>query len=245
MTRWEKINNSIVSFFDVFDGSKGWQLLLLFCCIQWIFSFINTEYVSTDELFDDYLEERRKEKYDDYDEIASEFEDDLDDFEDEEQYYWSDQLWDFVILFILNIIWFSATASALHVGLSLSEKTDKITFNSIFKIVVLSEMVFFIPVIFKILWFGFVDTEYDFQEIRNFHPYSLLGLFGAENVQEWLIYPLRTLNIFEVIFVYFMIVGVANKTSLSKEIISNPIISSYGLLLFVWITFRVYISSLI
>lgn len=246
MSRWEKINSSLEDFFAVFDASKGWQVLLLFCSIQWIFSFVNTEYVSTDELFDDYLEERRREKYDDYDEIAAEFEDDLEDLEDDEsQYYWSDQMWDFFTLLIINTIWFSATATALYVGLSLSEKTDKMTFNALFKVVVVSQTVFFIPILFKILWFGFVDTEFDYQEIRNFHPYSLLGLFGAENVQEWLVYPLRTINIFEVIFIYLLITGVSHHSKLKKELIIKPIIGSYGILLFVWITFRIYISNLL
>jgi hypothetical protein len=88
-----------------------------------------------------------------------------------------------------------------------------------------------------------MDQEYDYSEIRSFYPFSLLGAIGVINVNEWMIYPLKVVNLFEIIYVYLIIVGIHQVSNLKFSLIAKPITVSYLLLLFMWISIRVYLST--
>lgn len=46
---------------------------------MWLFGFLNSEFVVTDELYDQYMESKMQEKYgDNYNELASEFDEEND-----------------------------------------------------------------------------------------------------------------------------------------------------------------------
>lgn len=236
---------SIKKVFSELLNSPTIYLLLLFCLTQWLINFYNSEYITTDELFEQYIEERQAEKYgDDYDALAAEFGDDIDDLEEAEEQYWFDHLFDFGIISLLSVIQFVITTAFIYVGLTLYEKTDQFKFNEVFKVCILAEFVFFLPVIIKMIWFSFIETDFDFTTIKNFHPLSLLSLVGHDNVQDWQKYPLSALNLFEVLFVWLCVLGVRNLSNLDFNTVAKPVIGAYVILLFTWVSLRLYLNSL-
>ena len=112
--------------------------------------------------------------------------------------------WKFLSFLFLSIVVFLKTSiitSILYVGIFFS-KSD-ITFRSIFNKVVQAEFIFLLAPIFKIIWFYFFQTTYKLEDIQNFFPLSAINITGYEGLEPWYIYPLQTLNLFEVAYIFF------------------------------------------
>lgn len=84
--------------------------------------------------------------------------------------------------------------------------------------------------------------EETFADLQSFKPFSLYSLFPSDTVATWMVYPLKTLNLFEVIFVFFVAVGVTHATPI-KFYQSISIVSiTYVLLLLTLMVIRIYLS---
>lgn len=88
--------------------------------------------------------------------------------------------------------------------------SKKISFRQIFKVVIIAEFIWLIPSFLALIWFGFIDTNYSLIDIQNFQPLSLLSLFDASEVEPWLIYPLKSINLFEVGYVTVLAFALKN-----------------------------------
>lgn len=225
--------------------SSGWLLFVLFSLVFWIFGFAKDEFLTTNQLFDEYIEAQRQEKYEsDYNDLASEFEDDIEDYDEKgEDYYWSDLLFDLGINLIYHVLLFTIISACIYVGLSSVPDLEGILYKPIFKVVVIAEFVFFIPMLIKFIWFSAIDLDYDYLTVRNYYPLSLLSLFDVNNVSDWLIYPLRKLNIFEIIYGYILVIGIGTSLKISLEKVAKPVVLSYSILALLFITIRVYLST--
>lgn len=84
-------------------GANAWLIFLLFCLLSWLFSFLNNEFVVTEQLYDSYIEEKMQEKYGEYDKTVDEFESDIEE-SDIDDNYWADYLIDFGLLILQGII---------------------------------------------------------------------------------------------------------------------------------------------
>lgn len=82
---------------------NGWLLFLLFSLVSWLFVFMHSEFVVTEQLYDEYVDARMEEKYDDYGKISEEFEEDIEDLEEGDDAYWYDPLFDFGIITIQTL----------------------------------------------------------------------------------------------------------------------------------------------
>lgn len=70
----------------------------------------------------------------------------------------------------------------------------KASFNNGFRLAMLSYVVFFVPQILKILWFGFFDKDYTESDLDHFHGISPVYLMGRENSQSLLYAYLSAIN---------------------------------------------------
>ncbi len=115
-------------------------------------------------------------------------------------------------------------------------------FKSIFKVVIVAEFVWLIPSLLLIVWFGVIDTTYSFNDIQYFSPLSLLSLFDATSIEPWLLFPLKSLNLFEVIYILVLALGI--KTIIKKDYDSalKFTLPVYGSALIVWILFITFLS---
>lgn len=118
----------------------------------------------------------------------------------------------------------------------------KVSFNRIIHAVIQAEFIWLIPSIITIVWFGFIDTDYTIIEIQYFKPLSLLSLFDPFEVDSWLIFPLRSLNLFEII--YLFVLAFCLKKILNQEYNSSLsfTVSAYGTALITWIVFITFLS---
>lgn len=105
----------------------------------------------------------------------------------------------YLLVPVIYSIKFTLVAGTVGVGLLLAGV--RFSFRRLFHAAMLAEAVFLIPAVLKLLWFLFVRTDYDFQDLQYFYPFSLLALFDVRSLNPLLLYPLQLFNVFEVLYV--------------------------------------------
>ena len=75
----------------------------------------------------------------------------------------------------------------------------RITYSQCWGVAIVSEFVFLIPELVKIFWFLFFDTDPTYYDIIGYYPLSLMHFFDYFDVDKRYIYPLKALNLFEVL----------------------------------------------
>ena len=149
-------------------------------------------------------------------------------------WYWLSYL-AFPIIFLLDIL---IVSSVLYTGFYLSRIDIK--FLSIFNITLISQLVFIVPEVIKFFWFIFNPVS--FENLRNFQPLSLFILFDAESLQEWLFYPFKVLNVFEVVYWILLAFLLAKYLKSSIDAMLKIVLGYYVSFLFCWVVFVMFIS---
>jgi len=81
----------------------------------------------------------------------------------------------------------------------------KINYNTLWKVAMISELVFFLPELIKIFYFILIFPDPNLHEVRAFYPFSLMSLFDYEALSPAWHYPLKALNIFELVYWFVLI----------------------------------------
>lgn len=153
------------------------------------------------------------------------------------------QLFSYVFIIIVFLMKTLLVSSVLYIGTFFFSKI-KVIFKHLFYIVVKAEFVFLGVGVLKIVWFYFFQTNYTLEDLQYFYPLSALNIVGYKGLDSWFIYPLQTLNLFELAYWFLLAyyVGKIASPTKSKEENKYPIdfglkivASSYGSALLLWI----------
>jgi hypothetical protein len=128
----------------------------------------------------------------------------------------------------------------LSVGVLLANVT--VSFKEVFRIAIISELVFIIPSFVKIFWFGIFFTGYTMQDLQYFSPLSLLNIIDREKVDVWFIYPLQVINVFELLYWAALAYGMARITQSGFIKMFRLVALSYGTALLLWVVFVVFLT---
>ena len=141
----------------------------------------------------------------------------------------------FLILIKVTII-----GIILYIGTFFYSKT-KVTFKQLFDAVVKAEFVFLGVGVLKIVWFYFFQTNYTLEDLQYFYPLSALNIVGYKCLDNWFIYPLQTLNLFELAY-WLLLAYFIGKLAFTEKDKGKPmdlgfkiVASSYGSALLLWI----------
>ncbi len=146
----------------------------------------------------------------------------------------------FLLVPLIYLIKFSSVALFLTIGNFFLK--DKLEFKKIFKVVIICEIVFLIPIIIKIFWFLFVQTDYSLGNLKSFSPLSLINFFELDKIEKWVRYPLRLFNIFEIIYCFFLAFNLKDALSISLQNAFLVVITSYGSAILLWVVFITFLS---
>lgn len=113
----------------------------------------------------------------------------------------------------------------------------RVTYSQCWGVVIGAEFIFLIPEVLKIMWFMLVQTDPDYNEIRSFYPLSLMHFFDYVDLPKRWAYPLRALNLFEVLYWMLLVSGIHYYARKEKKIVWLIVACSYILLFFVWLGF--------
>ena len=91
----------------------------------------------------------------------------------------------------------------------------RITYKQMWHVALVSETVFLLAEFVKIMWFVLIDRQPEIPEIISFYPLSLMNLFDPTMVTDNLKYPLKALNLFELLY-WFVLIEAINITAGKK-----------------------------
>jgi hypothetical protein len=113
----------------------------------------------------------------------------------------------------------------------------RVTYGQCWGVVIGAEYVFLIPEVLKILWFMVVDTDPTYQDISAFYPLSLIHLVDYDVLEKRWAYPLRALNVFEVVYWFLLVEGIHHYARKDKKYVWIIVSCSYILIFFLWLLF--------
>lgn len=112
-------------------------------------------------------------------------------------------------------------------------KTEQASLKDLFLLTVLCEFVFFGQDLLKIANFSFINSVYTYEDYKTFFPLSLYDLLGTYPESNFA-YAFQTLNLFEVLYVSFLILGLRKLQYPENMKAVSVTLSSYGGALFIW-----------
>lgn len=113
----------------------------------------------------------------------------------------------------------------------------RITFAQLWKLIMILELVFIIPEILKIFWFTMFQTDPDYQDVIAFYPLSLINLFDYQSLNPKWLYPLKSLNVFEILYWGLLIAGIYWVSGKKLNQARNIVLSSYVLFFLLWLAY--------
>lgn len=117
----------------------------------------------------------------------------------------------------------------------------RVTYIQCWGVVIGAEYIFLIPEVVKILWFMTVQTDPSYHDIRSFYPLSVINLVDYYEMDKKYAYPLRALNLFEVVYWFALVSGIHFYARKEKKIVWLIVLCSYVLLFFLWLWFYVVV----
>lgn len=146
--------------------------------------------------------------------------------------------WKFIGFLFIPIFYalkISIISTIIYIGLFFVSKKD-ITLNQVWKILVNAEFIFLLIPIFKIIWFYFFQITYTLEDIQYFYPLSALNIIGYKGLDTWLLYPLQTLNLFEVAYIIYLSYQIGYLTKTNADNGLKIVSYSYIPALLLWVT---------
>lgn len=113
----------------------------------------------------------------------------------------------------------------------------RVSYIQCWGVVIGAEYIFLIPEVFKILWFMVVQTDPTYQDISGFYPLSLIHFADIDTLDKRWAYPLRALNIFEVVYWFVLVEGIHHFARKDKKYVWIIVACSYILIFFLWLLF--------
>ncbi len=148
----------------------------------------------------------------------------------------------YVFLPLMLIIKFTVTSIVLYAGVFFCNLHEKISFGLIFRIVIACEIIFVFAGFTKFLWFYLFAGNYDLNDINFFYPLSLVNLFDRSEVSKIWIFPLQSVNLFQMMYIFILSVGLTRAGSIERIKSEKVVIYSYMPALLFWVVLIMFIS---
>jgi hypothetical protein len=200
------------------------RYFILYSCVFIVIVFLGNHILLTDELYFTFFSESLS-----YEGI-SEF------LEMSRQIEWIIYL--IIPLYILMKIFLVAVC--LSIGALAFDYNSH--FNRMFHAALFSEFTFIIPPVLKLFWFGFIVNDYDLMDLQYFLPMSGINFVDPAQLDNWLIYPLQLLNVFEVLYccsLAFMLKDILNR---SFGDCLAFVFSTYGVGMIFWVILVMFLT---
>jgi hypothetical protein len=115
----------------------------------------------------------------------------------------------------------------------------KVSYLKLWQVVMVSEIVFIIPDLIIFLKFSLSSASIKTSEIQNYYPFSILSILNTENIPKKFHYPFKTINIFEAIYIFFLVAGFHHISRRTLKKSFGVIVFGYALFLVLWLLFYI------
>ncbi|WP_430408585.1 hypothetical protein [Kordia sp.] len=141
---------------------------------------------------------------------------------------------------LLLLLKISIIALVLDAGMFFFDKQLK--YKYIFSAVVKAEFVFLLVIIVKTAWLYLLVPNYTFEDVQYFYPLSALSIVGYQGIEAWFMYPLQTLNVFEIAYWFLLAYFIGKQLKISYGKRFAIVASSYGVALVIWVVGIVFLT---
>ena len=150
----------------------------------------------------------------------------------------------FFLSYVFSIFYFvikvTIISSFLYIYIHLFTDLD-VRFKKIQILVIKSEFIFLLVPIFKLFYFLFIYSNYKLEDFQNFYPFSALQIIGY-NIDKWWIYPLQTINLFELGYCLLLANYIGKETNTNSDEGLKIVGFSYVPVLFLWIVLLMFLT---
>ncbi|MCH7402984.1 sulfate ABC transporter permease [Belliella kenyensis] len=140
----------------------------------------------------------------------------------------------FSILWKVTLITFFLWTGAFALGY-------KINFKPLWTFVLVAETVFILPELIKMIIFISPSSDTSFQDIQNFSAFSLASLFDLDGISSKYHYPLKALNLFEVLYAFILTLGVHTYSKRNLKESFLIVLVGYVFVYLVWLMFYILV----
>ena len=113
----------------------------------------------------------------------------------------------------------------------------RLHFNQLWKMVMLAEIIFFLPDITKIIWYTFFFSDPSYHDYVAFYPFSLINLVDYTQIAPKWHYPLKSINVFELMYWPALMIGIYFLSGKKLKISAYIVASTYILFFLIWLIF--------
>jgi hypothetical protein len=117
----------------------------------------------------------------------------------------------------------------------------KSSFIKLWQYVMVAESIFLLPELIKMFAFIKPSDSITFEDIDNYYPLSLFSFVDYQSVAPKFHYPLKAINIFEVIYVVFLTFGFHTVSRRTLKESTFVILFSYVLMFLLWLLFYILV----
>jgi len=208
--------NPLQGIFDDYQAIDKRLFFLLVCLITFLLLFIKKNFIESNIAAFEILEERGQMGF-----------------------YHLINAFQYFSIPLIYLYKFTVSAFILWIGCFLFGY--RVYYINLWQLVMLGECIFFIPEILKVGWFLFIQTDPELFDIRAFYPLSLMNLVDFKQVPDKWHYPLKALNIFEILFWAFLVYGIQYLSGKKYSVSLYIVLTSYVFWFLVWLGFFVLV----
>lgn len=198
---------------------KNFQLFFLMVFLSLIIIFLSQSFLNSEELTYNFYAEQLA-----HDQIEKLL-------ETQKKWEWVS----YAIIPLIVLIRSSLVAICLSVGLFFYDDENEYEFKKLLNITLRGELVLGFVGYIKLMYFAFIKTDYTLKDIQQYYPLSYTNFLDLDKIESWLIYPLQTINLFEIAYFFVLVYGLyellKNNFWRSFEITAV----SYGIGLIIWL----------
>ena len=146
----------------------------------------------------------------------------------------------YLLLLFIGLLKYITISLILYIAFIIAD--FKVSFYLLIKVVTISEIIFLIPLIIKLIWFLNKDSNFTIEDVQSFMPLSLLNIFDYTSLNKILIYPFQLLNVFEITYWIALAYGISKLINNNFDKAFKIVLSSYVPALIVWVVFVMFLT---
>jgi hypothetical protein len=148
----------------------------------------------------------------------------------------------YLVVPLLLLIKFSVLSLVIYIGVFFCDLQKEISFGKVFTVVIAGEVVFVVASLVKVLWFAFFAGNYTLKDLNFFYPLSLLNIFRQSELAPYWVYPMQTVNLFQVLYVFVLAFGLSRISNLGRDKTEKVILMTYVPAVVIWIVFIMFLT---
>jgi len=132
----------------------------------------------------------------------------------------------YVFVPLMMLFKMSLVSLCIYAGLVLTSQS--LSFPRVFRIVIIAESATIAGTLVKLLLLAFSHPVESLGQYLAFAPLSLYSLFSSASIPHWLVYPLQTLDLFQVMYVCLLARGLQHPLKKPFRASLEMVVGSYG-----------------